>query len=99
MNASVRKEPVPRAWPFGLRAADGVRIAGRLRTRRGGDVPDTFYTARSRIKKIQGVHRRARLEDGTEFDMGVHGVIKTHYRLDARDLPLPVDYQVGATGG
>lgn len=60
---------------------------------------DRFYTARARVAKIQGVHRRAWLEDGTEFDMGVHGVIKSHYRLDAEDLPLPVDYQVAATGG
>ena len=60
---------------------------------------ESFYTARSRIEKIEGVHRRARLEDGTEIELGVHGVIKSHYRLDAKNLPLPVDYQVAATGG
>jgi hypothetical protein len=31
--------------------------------------------------------------------MGVHGAIKEHYRLDAKDLPLPVDYIVAATAG
>ncbi|MCG8467999.1 MAG: hypothetical protein MJB57_07265 [Gemmatimonadetes bacterium] len=60
---------------------------------------ESFYTARSRVEKVEGVHRRARLEDGTELDLGVHGVIKSHYRLDAKDLPLPVDYQVACTGG
>ncbi len=60
---------------------------------------EPFYTARSRVEKIEGVHRRAQLEDGTEIDFGVHGVIKSHYRIDAKDLPLPVDYMVAATGG
>jgi hypothetical protein len=33
-------------------------------------------------------------------ELGVHGPIKAHYRLDAEpDLPLPVDYIVAATGG
>ncbi len=60
---------------------------------------EPFYTSRSRVEKIEGLHRRARLEDGTEIDFGVHGAIKAHYRLDAKDLPLPVDYQVASTGG
>ncbi|MDX1578959.1 MAG: hypothetical protein R3266_10755 [Gemmatimonadota bacterium] len=60
---------------------------------------DPFYVARATVGVVDGVHRRARLEDGTELDLGVHGVIKSHYRLDAKDLPLPVDYQVAATGG
>lgn len=60
---------------------------------------EPFYVSRSEVRKVAGVHRRARLEDGTEFDMGVHGVVKEHYRIDAEDLPLPVDYQVAATGG
>jgi hypothetical protein len=60
---------------------------------------DPFYVASARVRKVEGVHRRATLTDGTEFDMGVHGAVKSHYRLDAKDLPLPVDYQVAATGG
>lgn len=59
---------------------------------------EPFYTARASVRKVEGVHRRARLEEGTEIDLGVHGVIKAHYRIDAKNLPLPVDYQVAATG-
>ncbi len=60
---------------------------------------DPFYVARARVAKVEGVHRRATLSDGTEFDMGVHGAVKEHYRIDAKDLPLPVDYIVAATAG
>lgn len=60
---------------------------------------DPFYVARARVSKVEGVHRRATLSDGTEFDMGVHGAVKEHYRIDAKDLPLPVDYIVAATAG
>lgn len=60
---------------------------------------EPLYTARSEIRKIEGAHRRARLHDGTEVDFGVHGPIKRHFRLDEpKDLPLPVDYIVAATG-
>lgn len=60
---------------------------------------DSFYTARARVEKVRGVHRRIVLETGTSVDVGVHGAIKTHYRLDAEpDLPLPVDLVVGAAG-
>lgn len=59
---------------------------------------EPFYTARARVEKVEGVHRRATLEEGTRIDLGVHGVIKEHYRIDAKNLPLPVDYQVAATG-
>lgn len=58
-----------------------------------------MYTTRAKVSKIQGVHRRASLETGHEFEMGVHGPIKEHYRIDAVELPLPVDYVVAATGG
>lgn len=58
-----------------------------------------FYTARATVNKIEGVHRRAAIAADAVFDMGVHGAIKEHYRIDARDLPLPVDYIVAATGG
>lgn len=61
---------------------------------------EPIYTARAEVRKIEGVHRRARLEDGTTIDFGVHGPIKRHYRLeDQKDLPLPVDYIVAATAG
>jgi len=61
---------------------------------------DAFYTSRSSVVKIEGVHRRATLTElGTTIEFGVHGPIKRHYRLDdAKDLPLPVDYVVAATG-
>ena len=60
---------------------------------------DAFYTVRAQVEKVEGVHRRATLGDGTTFDMGVHGIIKEHYRIEAEDLPLPVDYLVAAAGG
>ena len=61
---------------------------------------DSFYTSRSRVEKIEGVHRRAHLETGTSIDYGVHGTIKAHYKLDkAADLPLPIDYVVAAAAG
>jgi hypothetical protein len=60
---------------------------------------EPFYTARASITKVEGTHRRARLEDGTVVEFGVHGAIKAHYRLlDEKDLPLPVDYIAAATG-
>jgi hypothetical protein len=60
-----------------------------------------FYTSRATIRKVAGVHRRALLADlGVPVDCGVHGPVKRRYRLDdARDLPLPADYIVAATGG
>jgi hypothetical protein len=62
-------------------------------------VSEPLYTARVSVWKVEGVHRRARLVDGSEVDFGVHGAIKQHFRLlDAKDLPLPVDYIVAATG-
>lgn len=77
-----------------------MRRKGEISTMDAEDnLSDPFYTSRSSVRKVDGVHRRARLEDGSEFDMGVHGKIKEHYRIDAVDLPLPVDYQVAATGG
>jgi hypothetical protein len=63
-------------------------------------VSEPIYVARAEISKVAGVHRRARLEDGTVLDFGVHGPIKAHYRLDdEKNLPLPVDYIVAATAG
>ena len=60
---------------------------------------EPFYVSRASIEKIEGVHRRAHQEAGTTFDIGVHGAIKEHYRIDAKDLPLPVDYIVACTAG
>ena len=59
----------------------------------------SFYEAKANIEKVAGTHRRVTLMTGEHFDTGVHGAIKAHYRLDnEKDLPLPVDYIVGATG-
>ena len=60
---------------------------------------EPFYTAVAEIRKVGGVHRRVTLPSGHAFDVGVHGVIKEHYRLgEEADRPLPVDYLVGAAG-
>ena len=58
-----------------------------------------FYRAEGSVRKIHGVHREAEIATGVRFEMGVHGAIKEHYRLEGKDLPLPVDYIVAATGG
>lgn len=61
---------------------------------------EPLYVSRCEVRKIEGSHRRARLEDGTELDFGVHGAVKRYFKLDdQKDLPLPVDYVVAATGG
>jgi len=61
---------------------------------------EPLYIARSRVDKVDGLHRRATLEDGTTLDFGVHGPIKAHYGLDSQpNLPLPVDYLVAAAAG
>ena len=59
----------------------------------------SFYDSKARVEKIEGTHRRIHLEAGDAIDTGVHGAIKSHYKLlNEKDLPLPVDYIVGATG-
>ena len=61
---------------------------------------EPLYIARAVVDKVDGIHRRATLEDGTTMDFGVHGPIKEHYGLDAEpNLPLPVDYLVAAAAG
>jgi hypothetical protein len=60
---------------------------------------DPFYVAVADVSKIHGVRRMAHIATGVRFEMGVHGPIKEHYRLEGKDLPLPVDYIVAATGG
>ena len=58
---------------------------------------EPLYIARASVEKVDGLHRRGTLEDGTSVDFGVHGSIKAHYGLDSQpDLPLPVDYLVAA---
>ncbi|HKK27329.1 MAG TPA: hypothetical protein VKB18_04550 [Gemmatimonadota bacterium] len=60
---------------------------------------EPFYVSRSSVRKVEGVHRRATLDTGHTFDMGVHGPIKAHFGIDAEDLPLPVDFLVATAGG
>ena len=61
---------------------------------------EPLYIARASVTKVDGLHRRATLEDGTELEFGVHGPIKAHYGLDSQpNLPLPVDYLVAAAAG
>jgi len=61
---------------------------------------EPFYVARATVWKVEGLHRRASLEDGTTLDFGVHGPVKAHYGLDSQpNLPLPVDYLVAAAAG
>lgn len=60
---------------------------------------EPMYTSRSIVEVVRGTHRRVTLEAGGDFETGVHGAIKHHFKLnDEPDLPLPVDYVVGATG-
>ena len=61
---------------------------------------EPLYVARASVTKVEGLHRRATLETGTEVDFGVHGPIKAHYGLDSQpNLPLPVDYLIAAAAG
>ncbi len=61
---------------------------------------DVVYQSSVRVRKVLGVHREATLPAGVSVAFGVHGPIKTHFKLDHEpDLPLPVDYIVAATGG
>jgi hypothetical protein len=61
---------------------------------------EPLYRSQSRIEVVGGLHRRAHIVFGYTADLGVHGPIKDHYKLSPeRELPLPVDYIVAATGG
>lgn len=61
---------------------------------------DPFYVAKAGVSKVDGVHRRAVLEDGTTLEFGVHGPVKAMYGLESQpNLPLPVDYLVAAAAG
>jgi len=61
---------------------------------------EPFYVARSTVEKVGPLHRRAHLETGETFDIGVHGPVVELFRLaPPRALPLPVDYIVAAAAG
>lgn len=61
---------------------------------------DPIYTAHVQLERRGPLHRRAHLPLGAHADFGVHGPIVSHYGLKPeRELPLPVDYIVAATGG
>ena len=61
---------------------------------------EPFYVSRATVSKVDGLHRRGTLEDGTTLEFGVHGPVKAHYGLDSQpNLPLPVDYLVAAAAG
>lgn len=61
---------------------------------------EPLYVSRSVLEIAGRLHRRARLATGETLEMGVHGPIATFFKIDPpRQLPLPVDYIVAATGG
>ena len=61
---------------------------------------EPFYTSRSTVTRVEGLHRRAQLHDGTTLEFGVHGPVKHHSGLDSQpNLPLPVDYLVASAAG
>jgi hypothetical protein len=61
---------------------------------------EALYTSRCTVQVPGSLRRRATLETGQTFEMGVHGPIREFYRLEPeRELPLPVDYIVAATAG
>ena len=65
-----------------------------------GSAGEPFYVSRCRVSRVEGVHRRAELLDGTVLELGVHGPVKSHYGLESQpNLPLPVDYLVAAAAG
>lgn len=61
---------------------------------------EPFYVASATVHKVDGVHRRGTLTEGTTVEFGVHGPIKSHYGLESEpNLPLPVDYVVASAAG
>ena len=61
---------------------------------------EPFYVSHAAVEKVEGLHRRATLGTGAAVDFGVHGPIKSLFKLEgAPDLPLPVDYMVAAAAG
>src|SRR5690606_19082881 len=90
-----------RSWPAtasGRGHGPTAQTSTKTRTRR--NMPDPMDVARARAERVSGTHRRLTLATGESCDVGVHGPIKEHYGLDReKNLPLPVDYIVAATGG
>ena len=61
---------------------------------------ETVYTAKSSLRQIASLHRRAAIATGEEAVFGVHGPMAEYYKLQQNPpLPFPVDYIVAATGG
>jgi hypothetical protein len=61
---------------------------------------EPLHVSRVALEPIGPLQRRATLDTGVTLEMGVHGAIAAHYKIDPpRPLPLPVDYIVAATGG
>jgi len=61
---------------------------------------EPFYRARASLEIVGPLHRRARLDSGEHIDMGVREPVVSLFHLTPpRELPLPVDYIVAATGG
>ena len=61
---------------------------------------EPFYVSTVEFEKVAGARRRGQLPAGATVELGVHGPVKSHYRLDAEpDQPLAVDYVVAAAGG
>ena len=61
---------------------------------------EAFYTARSSVQRVEGLHRRGTLEDGTTLEFGVHGGIAEHYGVEPeREVTTTIDYVIAAAGG
>lgn len=61
---------------------------------------EPLYVSHVTLEKAGSLHRRAHLPLGVTVEMGVHGSIVPFFKLQPeRELPLPVDYIVAATGG
>ena len=95
----MRRRPVPGYLRGQLGPGEGAAVTVEVSNRRVPGMSSPMYLARAKVKKIEGVHRSAEIATGVRFEMGVHGAIKEHYRLEGKNLPLPVDYIVAATGG
>lgn len=61
---------------------------------------EPLYVSRVTLASAGHLRRRAQLPTGETIEMGVHGPIVRHYRLEPeREAALPVDYVVAAAGG
>jgi hypothetical protein len=62
-------------------------------------VSEELYRSVVHVAKISSTHRRATLPAEGRADMGVHGEVARHFRIEAHPFPLPVDYIVAAAAG